>query len=214
MTSSRRQRLASDRDASDYHRPMIRGARKLAAIVLAACSTLRAGDLPGAGSPTLKGESHAWVALPLEGSEGGAAIVHVPPRRDASRTDGRGDAEDGSLHMVARVAQVPERLAAWDRELWMVFGAEPAGPGKRQRRVLTMQIERGPLAGAWVPSPQGERLPTVASLPGDGSLVGFAGTPKGPVALIQQRADGFGKTFGLFPEQFENRLADAGEKLL
>lgn len=169
------------------------GVWKALAVWLAACSLVRAGDLPGAGSPTLNGESHAWVALPIGGDDPGAAIVHLPPRRDPSRSDGRGDAEDGSLHLVARVAQVPERLAAWDRELWMVFSAEPAGPGKRQRRVLTMSIERGPLAGAWVPSPQGERLPTVASLSGDGSLAGFVGTSRGPMALIQQRADSTGR---------------------
>src|SRR5215216_2440512 len=32
--------------------------------------------------------------------------------------------------------------------------------------------------------------------------------------LIEQRPDGFGKTFGLFPEQLQNRLADARQQML
>ncbi len=154
------------------------------------CASARGDILPGAGGPSIagaggaKGESHAWVALPLTPLTDGAAIVHLPPRRAAGREDSIADAEDGGLRLALRLPKMPDRLAAWDNRLWIAFGPESAG-GKRVRRVLTMSVERGPLGGSWT-SPESEgRLPSLASLPGEGELVGFVGTSCGPLALLR-----------------------------
>jgi hypothetical protein len=155
-------------------------------------STARAQELPGAGSVSVVSaetgqcsESHAWVALPLPAGEG--AILHLPPRIAAGQSDADADAEDGSVRLGTRLSSMPEALAAWENRLWMVFPAE--GPAaNRQRRVLTMSVERGPMDGSWS-SPDAEgRLPALPSLPGDQTLVAFAGAPRGPLALL--RAEG------------------------
>lgn len=154
-------------------------------------TSARADILPGAGGLSAtgmvggsKGESHAWVALPLSPPTEGAAIIHLPPRRAEGRADSIADAEDGSVRLALRLPRMPERLAAWDNRVWIVFEPEPIG-GKRVRRVLTMSVEPGPLGGSWA-SPESEgRLPALPSLPGDEELAGFVGSSRGPLALLR-----------------------------
>ncbi len=124
------------------------------------------------------GESHGWLVLP---SRTGAAVQHLPPRgRDAR---GRG-VEDGTVRVAASLVQAPEALAAVDQKLYLAFPATAARDGTSRRQVLVVEAERGSLDGGWVGEPGGDRLPSVAALPGAGTLRGFVGSPAGPVALL------------------------------
>jgi len=166
------------------HRWLETAAALAAALIVTA---LAAGaDLPAAGSPAVgvAGDSHAWMAIPDSGPMGAAIIVHVPPRRSAT---GQGAAHDGTIRRATVLSQMPERLAAWDNLLYLAFPPQELGAGRRHRRVVMLSAERGPIQGSWVTPVEG-RLPTQPSLPGDGALVGFVGSPLGPVALLRAGA--------------------------
>jgi hypothetical protein len=147
----------------------------------------RAGDLPGAGSHTsaATGDSHAWAVLASR--SGSVAIQHFPPRGvDAL---GRRGAEDGTVRLAATLAQMPEALAAIDNRLYIVFQPSVVAEGS-SRQVLYLDAERGSVDGSWVGEAGGGRLPSLPSLPGDRNLLGFAGSPAGPVALMAGQARG------------------------
>lgn len=160
--------------------------RTASGVILASLLWLICGagaqPLPGAGSPSRgpgTGTSHAWVCLPVRPDGSSVIVLHVPAR-------GPGVA-DGSVSKAAELPQRPERLAAWENRLYIVFPREAAGPGKTQRRVLELSVEPGSTPGQWN-VPEEARLPALPSLPGDGALTGLAGTSVGPVALLQRAA--------------------------
>jgi hypothetical protein len=162
--------------------------RKMIAVLLAlaVAAAARADGLPAAGSPTSRvGESHGWLAIPINDPAGGGAIVHFPPRRGVGRTDAANDFVEGGVRLALRLPRMPERLAAWGESLWIVFSPEGVG----ERPVLTMTVERAALGGSWT-SPEAEgRLPSLPQLP-PGELIGFVGSEQGPVALM---LDGHGR---------------------
>jgi uncharacterized RDD family membrane protein YckC len=83
---------------------------------------------------------------------------------------------------LLRLAQRPQRLAAWGNRLWIVFPQESGGRHP-QRETFTLQVRRNPMLGIYYPVPS-DRLEVVAPLPGLGKLVGLVGTAQGPVALL------------------------------
>lgn len=157
------------------------------AVLFIAIVTARAGDQPGAGSHTdpAAGDSHAWAAMPSR--TGSVAIQHFPPRGvDAL---GRRGAEDGTVRLAATLTQMPEALGASGNRLYMVF-PPAAGGSSLRRQVLYIEAERGSVDGSWVGDPGGARLPSLPSLPGDEKLLGFVGSPVGPVALVAGTGNG------------------------
>jgi hypothetical protein len=150
------------------------------------------GFAPATGEGTVKGESHAWAAVPVSGIGENAAIIHLPPRIAVGHRDRHSDAPDGAVRLAAPLPDMPERIAGWGSTLSMAFAPEPAGRDRLQRRVLTITSQRGPIGGSWVAESEGRRLSPLPPLPGAGSLRGFVGSPVGPVALIEGGAGGEG----------------------
>jgi hypothetical protein len=142
-----------------------------------ACRVMAGPDvLPSAGGGlSSSGDSHAWFVGPV-GEEPRFAVFHVPPR-------GSGLAGDGAMNAAARLTESPEMLAAWDSSVVLAFRPAPAGFGQRLRRVLTVTVTRAPVGEGWRYD-SGGRLAPLPSLPGEGDLLGLAGTPDGPVALL------------------------------
>lgn len=164
-------------------------------IIASAASRAGAGELPAAASPLLsaRGDSHGWVAVPVPAaSGGGAAILHLPPRR-ATGQGTSGDSGEGAARVAMRLESMPERLAAWENRLFMAFPAESAVDGKPLRSVLVLSVEAGPIPGTWVTDEDG-RLDAMPSLPGGGVLAGFVGTARGPLALIRGPAESTGRS--------------------
>jgi len=143
----------------------------------------------GVGGPW-RGESHAWVGLPSSGFGDNAAIVHLPPRIAVAETDRHADAPEGSVRMAAPLPDMPERLAAWGSTLHMAFAPESSGSGQLHRRVMVIGARRGPIGGSWVAESEGQRLDVLPPLPGEGTLAGFVGSDRGPVALLRHEAAG------------------------
>ncbi len=80
------------------------------------------------------------------------------------------------------LAQTPSALAAWANHVWIVFPPKSDQQPAR-RETFTVQVDRDPAFGGYFFLPH-DRLGVVASLPGQGKLVGFVGTADGPVALL------------------------------
>lgn len=159
-------------------------------VLLAAGPVLAGPEAVGAGSVTnaATGESHGWVVLPLRGvsggASGGAAVQHIPPR--GTDAEGRRGVEDGSVRLATTLMQMPSALAAMGNRLYMVFPARAGSEhGAARRPVLVIEAQRRSVDGDWVGESSEGRLPTVAALPGDGELVGFAGSPGGLLALLE-----------------------------
>lgn len=169
-----------------------------AALIRAAagCAALGAGGPPaiGQGLPAASGfivagtpagtapESHAWAVIPVAGLPP-FAVVHLPPR---GGWGGGVVVGDGRIELPVRLERSPELLAAWDATVYLVFAPEPVRPGQRQRRVLTITATRPTYGDAWQFNTDG-RLEAAASIPSDGRLLGFAGSPRGPVALLDDQ---------------------------
>ncbi|MFN0131710.1 MAG: RDD family protein [Phycisphaerales bacterium] len=133
-------------------------------IDIGACGT---SQTPGAAS-------HGWAVLDL--AEGGAALVHLPPRGTAPVT--------GALRVAWRFSVAPQGLAAWLESVAIVFHPETGPDGKSRRSVLVLRVRSAAL-GNWVFEPEGRRLPALADLPGEPTLRGFVGTAFGPIALLE-----------------------------
>lgn len=144
-------------------------------------AAILADSLPGAGAPALAGADragHAWVCVPLRSDGPGLAVLHLPPRDEES--------PEGSAQVVMTLPgpDAPERLAAWESKLYLAFRPERAA-GVSQRRVLVLSVEQGP-GGGWAVPNEGQNLPPLPALPGDGALAGLAGSVAGPAALIER----------------------------
>jgi uncharacterized RDD family membrane protein YckC len=157
-------------------------------LALLACLTLvRAAPaqpapqpLPGAGSVVPSGAhgTHGWACVPLRADSQAVAILHLPPR-------GPG-VPDGTVRVATQFPERPERLAAWQNRLYIVF--RPENEATAQRRVLMLSVEPGALEGSWAVTGEG-RLPALPPLPGAGQLLGFAGTAVGPASLMLPASD-------------------------
>lgn len=148
-------------------------------IVLALVGLARAADRVTIGvcASTDDSGSHGWAVV--ESPDGGAALVHLPPRSSAQAT--------GTLRVAWRFSFSPEAIAAWNDRVAIVFHPEPDAAGGTRRRVLMLTVRKAPL-GNWVFEPEGRRLPALPDLPGNATLLGVVGTPVGPVALLHEAA--------------------------
>ncbi len=151
----------------------------------------RAQMLPGAGGFLVSApgggtgrppESHAWAIVP-EDRAPRSIVLHIPPRGVSG--PGGGVVPDGAIARAATIDQAPEQIAAWDATVYLAFPPQLARPGERRRRVLSVTASRGVLGGAWE-FDAGARLNAAPSMPGTGPLLGFVGSPRGPVALLDE----------------------------
>lgn len=147
--------------------------------------------LPGGSSPWVADQGgltgHAWVAIPLP-NRGTAttresALFHIPPRDDA------GMSPAGTLKLAARLNGLPLAVAAWGEDVDMAFAPTAAveEPSGLQRRVVRLTVSQT-LAGTWGYGPEAGPAAEPA-LPGDGTLMGLAGGPRGPLALLRRDAE-------------------------
>jgi hypothetical protein len=135
--------------------------------------------LPGAGGFADGGQSHAWVVLPL----GSHALLHLPPR---SGNGPVGLVEPGSTRLAAPLHEAAEMAAAWENRVYLAFAATPVPPDRLVRRVLSLGAHAGPMGSVWSFDNYGGRMEVLAALPGDGDLISFVGSARGPVALLRR----------------------------
>jgi len=121
-------------------------------------------DLAAASSP-----DHLWFATRQPDEDGPHRLYHHAPHPDGA-----------FAQPFIALPRRPEAMAAWGNAVWIVF-APPEG-GDREREVYTIRAEQDPFGGFYVAVPA-DRLEMLASLPGDGDLLGLTATPRGPVAL-------------------------------
>ncbi len=152
---------------------------------------LATGSLALPTSPIAGGarvESHGWIIVP---TSRGLSLVHVPPRGPAIDAGGAMFlTAPRSVHHAADLHEAPEAMAAWDRSVYLLFppsiGGDEGGGRDRPRRVLTTSVFPAPLGAGWG-AQGGERLSVLPPLEARGRLLGFAGTPQGPAALLVDR---------------------------
>ncbi len=173
--------------------------------------------LPTAASPVDDARffrtGHGWVVAVIEANEPPRASPNAPPTTDPAS---RPKPEVRLLHIPPRewndldpapafkqaavLTEIPAGIAAWENRVWAAFTPEPvrggvqnetgeATQGRRpavQRRVFTWTAARN-IAGAWEYFPIGS-AEAAASLPGSSDLLGFAGSARGPLALLTDAA--------------------------
>ena len=128
-------------------------------------SSASAGDLVGASS-----DDHLWFVAPSSGANDALMLYH-----HALEMDGPHYSRGRPLR------ERPEAMAAWTNRLWLIF-APKINVDQPDRETFTVEVQRHPAIGVYSYDPP-DRLSVVASLEGLGNLVGFVGTPLGPVAL-------------------------------
>lgn len=136
------------------------------------------------------GESHGWMVAPSTNSDNGSSLIHLPPRDLAGDQAARySTVADGAVQVATRLERAPERLCAWERTVYLIFGSERVGEDRKQRRILSVTTSPSPVGKTWTYNTTG-RLRVCAALPGEGQLVGAAGSDKGLVALLRSGEEG------------------------
>lgn len=137
----------------------------------------------GAGADGFQpSEAHGWAVFP-DSSGAAYLLVHSPPRRVPLGPDGAWHgAPDGAVRAVSRLTTPPKRIAAVGSTAYLVFDPDVSS-GIGVRRVMSITATPSGVGDLWVYNPR-TRLEVRPSLPGEGYLVGFAGTDRGPVAAI------------------------------
>lgn len=151
--------------------------------------TFPAAAWPGAGSMVNGSElTHAWVAIPAgPGNEDGGErcyLAHLPSRRGPPlASSGSKPAAGGAIRVAARLSETPLALAAVENRVYLVMepATEPGAPA--MRAVLSLAAVPAGIGDLWTFDPP-DRLTAMAPLPAAGRLAGFAGGPRGPVALL------------------------------
>ena len=128
-------------------------------------SSASAWDLVGASS-----DDHLWFVAPSSGANDALMLYHHAIEMDGAHYS-RGQP----------LQERPEVMAAWANRLWLIF-APKISDDQPDRETFTVEVQRHPAIGVYSFDPA-DRLSVVASLDGLGNLVGFVGTPQGPVAL-------------------------------
>ena len=140
--------------------------RWLAAIAAAAIvATAALSQTLGAG-----GGGHAWFVVTSPGSAHGA-LLHAPPRG--------GGVDAGELRLALTLTEPVDRIAAWGTNVYLL-GPERRVRGQSRRSVGTVAVVRE--QDEWTLAPSGRTRPLPA-LEGAPPVVGFAGSPAGPVVL-------------------------------
>lgn len=111
--------------------------------------------------------------------------MYMPPRQHTG-ADGRlAGSEFGTARLAIRLEEPPEALCAVGDEVYLVFRSSRNPLGGTQRLVYSVAAVASGLGDLWVFIPA-RQLRMEPALPGEGVLVGFAGTPVGPAALIDR----------------------------
>ncbi|MGD9689425.1 MAG: RDD family protein [Phycisphaerales bacterium] len=160
-----------------------------ASILIAAFPVL-AGDisgpwLPSASSPWMGRadlrSGHGWFITsgePLADGRPQYALMHLPPRRAIS------GGSPGTLRLAARVGSLPDALAAWEGQVWLIFPPDARGEtGLPRRRVAHLELLVSAVAGEFVST---GGLATKASLEHEGDIEAAAGTSLGPLVILRQ----------------------------
>lgn len=176
----------------DSSRPVAITLAVLAALVLGATALAGVELVPAAGGNAVRrpagangfqpSEAHGWAVFP-DSSGTGYLLVHFPPRRVPIGPDGAWHgAPDGAVRAVSRLTTAPKRIAAVGSSAYLVFDPDVSS-GVGVRRAMSITATPSGVSDLWVYHPR-TRLEVRPSLPGEGYLVGFAGTERGPVAAI------------------------------
>lgn len=184
----------------------------LVAIVLAWLpgAWARAQSWPAASSMLHDREvlSHAWAVLPVRspaalprtspaGREPEARfyLVHIPSRGEPPiRGSSSHGAKPGTVRVASRLSVMPRALAAVDNRVYLLFEepGQPVEPGTHGappplRRVSSISAVPAGVGDLWAFDPP-DRFRAVPALPSGGEVLGFAGSPAGPVALLGDAA--------------------------
>lgn len=125
---------------------------------------------------------HGWMTI-RDDRDQSTILLHLPPR-------GVGTDDWGTVRIAPGVAQQIDAIASEGNRVWMALTPERGASGML-RRMVTISAEPS-IGGAWhYPPGRPEVLPP---LPGRDELVGFAGTPRGPVALTRSRSESGGQS--------------------
>lgn len=183
-------------------------------LVIASVSGLAGAQvwLPAAGAPWEPGSGartgHGWFAAqagPQDDAPLGLAnigpqfaLLHLPPRAEV-RTSTSLASGAGTLRVAARLGALPEALAAWENDVWLIFppetiapkGEKPGTPSRAgadenesvgtMRRVSRLSLVAAPLAGEFVTR---SGLEARASLRERGDLLAATGSAIGPLVLL------------------------------
>ncbi len=160
--------------------------------LLVAIGRAWAGVDPLPAASSVAGEScasHGWFVTQTD-SVSPWALMHVTPRKApdeieiASRP--RGLSVPGQARFAMPLESLPIALAAVEDALYLVFGADTPGAegGRRVYRVRAVRDR----AGSWTTLPAGG-IELVGVLPGEGELLGFGASERGPLAILRDSAD-------------------------
>lgn len=170
---------------------MCGGLVRVMVVVVALCAARVWGQpafWPASGSVAREGQAvphggHGWAVVP-ESRGDGFLLVYLPPREFTAAGGELAGAPAGTVRVAVRLTEPPEAIAAVGEDVYLVFGPSANGRGAMQRMVYSVAAVAGGLE-AWSYMPM-DRLRAEDSLPGEGRLVGLAGTPVGPAALIDR----------------------------
>ncbi len=131
--------------------------------------------------PAASSDDHIWFVIPDENDPDRYRLaVHGLPM------DGPYFRQFFSMH------DEPAAMAAWGRRVWLVMPPDPEAD-RPSRQVLHLAAEQLPVQGLYMPSPE-DRFRVAPMLPAAAELAGFAGTAKGPVALLLPEPGAMGDT--------------------
>lgn len=149
-------------------------------LVLFAAAVTR-GDVPAAGGFAYPpgNQSHAWAALELPSP----VLLYLPARGGAGSGPVK-PSEAGATRMVLPLTQAPLALAAWENRAFLLFDPPPGVVGDGDRPVLSVRAVPGPMGSVWAFDNLGGRLESLPSLAGGGKVRSFAGSERGPAALV------------------------------
>lgn len=82
-----------------------------------------------------------------------------------------------------KLPEVPVMVGSWDDHLWLVFHHRASSGREIRREVYVIQARMNDSVGIYEQSPP-DHLTKVHSLPSEGRLADFIGTPRGPMALL------------------------------
>ncbi len=151
----------------------VRTAASAAVAVCLAAARVAAGQVPAPGPagpdaggiPASGADEHLWFVAP-----------GVPTVLRHHAVDPWGAAQTRGLSLK----EMPEAIAAWGDQVWVLFPPEGPAPG---RLVFTVRVRRNPAFGGHSFDPP-DRLRLLGALEGTGQVAGFVGSAEGPVALL------------------------------
>ena len=114
-------------------------------------------------------DDHLWFVGPPSSVSNSMVLYHHAPDME------------GPYYRSQPLRERPEAVAAWANRLWLIF-PPTIGAEQPRRETFTLEANLNPVIGVYDYDPP-DRLSVMDSLDGLGKLVGFVGTPRGPVAL-------------------------------